>query len=591
VKTRELSARLRDGAASDDAELRAALDLDADVDDASLARALVRELSRRELARAKVNKKRRRDPRDADEPAVMSTPDASFLGRLSVTSKGEATGGVDRPLVGDLDDVHVLLGILRAGTLAQRRAAAERVRERLESGKLTNDEQRSVATTLTSSRDLEIDFEVSRALASLGGARGREARAERDAERAVIDELVPEIEEFWAGQRTTEPISALPPDERARLLVGLRDAPDVVLAHLSSVLDGSDGLSTPEQRHALLTSLRYSGDPRVAPSLVALLAERHHDFGADAARALARIDDPRVHPALAAAYERSPTDYERAVLAGALGLQGDVRGRDYARGLLQNDDERVVIAAVEALESLATNEDCELLLPLLDRADPVLLQHVIRAVGRTGDARGLHPLAQARRQSNMSALWADAEEAEAAIRAVIELRGEEAPPLEESLDLATAAQSGAAERARDPVIVRFTSWWDFAIGHVWLALGASRRAIRKFERAAGRRPGWALPLAALALHHARKDRPAQALAAFRRALEADRGTVERNLYTIRVLARIFLRRAEEVEKTGRVDIARGLIEEVLSLDLRRVPNEVRFELSRRHESLRLRGST
>jgi hypothetical protein len=38
-----------------------------------------------------------------------------------------------------------------------------------------------------------------------------------------------------------------------------------------------------------------------------------------------------------------------------------------------------------------------------------------------------------------------------------------------------------------------------------------------------------------------------------------------------------------------VDIARGLIEEVLALDLRHVPSELRFELSRRQEQLRTRS--
>jgi len=139
-------------------------------------------------------------------------------------------------------------------------------------------------------------------------------------------------------------------------------------------------------------------------------------------------------------------------------------------------------------------------------------------------------------------------------------------------------------------VVRFSSWFDFVMGHLWLGLGAWRRAISRFERAAARRPGWAAPLAALALHHARKERPPQALAAFRRALEADRPWVEGNIYAMRALARVFLRRAEEVEKSGRVDIARGLIEEMLALDLRRVPSELRFELTRRQEHLRQRSA-
>ena len=91
------------------------------------------------------------------------------------------------------------------------------------------------------------------------------------------------------------------------------------------------------------------------------------------------------------------------------------------------------------------------------------------------------------------------------------------------------------------------------------------------------------------MHHARNERPGQALSAFRRALESDKTWVERNVFAIRTLVRIFLRRSEEVEKSGRVDIARGLVEEALSLDLRRVPGELRFELSRRQEQMRGAG--
>src|SRR5690606_5061948 len=139
-------------------------------------------------------------------------------------------------------------------------------------------------------------------------------------------------------------------------------------------------------------------------------------------RALARIEDPRVHPAVAVAYERSVVDHERATLAGALGAVGDVRGRDYVRKLLSSDDDRVLLAAVAALSSLAISEDCERLIPLLERTDPVLLTHVIRALGRAGDPRGLLPLAELRRESGLSALFSDAEDAEAAIRALMELR-------------------------------------------------------------------------------------------------------------------------------------------------------------------------
>ena len=583
VGVKRLERRLREGAGGDDAELRQALGVSSD-DDGELARALVTAVGEEALGHVQCGAEK--DPRSPEAPPVVSAADASFLGRLTASSEH----GAEQLGVAELDDVQTLLAVLRAGGLVQRRAAALRLGALVEGGELSNEDVRSVTTTLLNVRDVEIAFEVSRAREALPGARGRAARQESEEYSEVVEKLAQAVEDFWSGQLSVEPVGALPPDHRAQLMVRLRDAPDVVLDHLSSVLDGSDGVSGKGSRLAMLSSLRYSGDPRLTPALVSLLSSRNADFVPEAARSLARVDDPRAHPALAAAYERSVVDSERAILAGALGIASDVRGRDYVRKLLGSDDDRVLSAAVEAMESLANAEDAERLVPLLDQSDPVLLTHVIRALGKTGDARGLLPLVELRRESGLSALFADAEDAEASIRSLMELRGEEPPEHTESIDLATASRSGMAERARDPVVVRFSSWFDFVMGHLWLGLGAWRRAISRFERAAARRPGWAAPLAALALHHARKERPPQALAAFRRALEADRPWVEGNIYAMRALARVFLRRAEEVEKSGRVDIARGLIEEMLALDLRRVPSELRFELTRRQEHLRQRSA-
>ncbi|MBC7173423.1 MAG: hypothetical protein H5U40_13370 [Polyangiaceae bacterium] len=84
----------------------------------------------------------------------------------------------------------------------------------------------------------------------------------------------------------------------------------------------------------------------------------------------------------------------------------------------------------------------------------------------------------------------------------------------------------------------------------------------------------------------RRGQHAAALGAFRRALSADRVRLERNPIIVRALARAFLRRAEEVERDGRTDIARGLLGEALAFDLRRAPSTLRFELKRQHELLR-----
>lgn len=585
VAADRLSRRLEEGAGGDDAELRRRLGLPADAPDRDLARALVRALSTAQIASVGVGSEHARDERDPGRAAPIIQLDASFLGRLGARS-GDARPGVEQ-----LEDVHTLLAVLRAGTLAQRRAAAMRLGARLaEARDLSNDKIRAATSTLLSLRDVEIAFEVSHAREALPGAHGRQARQETEEFARLLEPLVQAIDDFWAGQSSSEPIASLPPDQRAQLMVRLRDAPDVVLRHVGSVLDGSDGVATRQARLALLSSLRYSGDPRLVPSLVGLIATRNPELVPEAARALAHIDDPRAHPAIVAAYDRSVVDVERAMLAGALGLCGDVRGRDYVRKLLASDDERALIAAAAAMESLATAEDVPHLVPLLERSDPILVAHAIRAIGRTGDPRGLPVLAELRESVGLSGLWGDVEDAEAAIRAHMELRGEELPDHTGAFAIAVAPRAAMEERKREPALVRLRSWLDYVAASAWLAIGAARRAVARFERASARRDGWAPPLAAIALHHARKGRTAQALAAFRRALEVDQRWVERQVVVVGTLARVFLRRAEEVERGGRVDIARGLVEEVLSLDLRRVPSELRFELSRRQEQLRARMS-
>ena len=144
---------------------------------------------------------------------------------------------------------------------------------------------------------------------------------------------------------------------------------------------------------------------------------------------------------------------------------------------------------------------------------------------------------------------------------------------------------GARERPETPTGARFKAFRSYLFGQLLLAFGVVKAGIARLEQAATLRPGWARPWVAIALNHARRRKHAAALAAFRRAIETDRSMVERNPITIRSLAQTFLRRAEQVERDGRHDIARGLLGEVLDLDLRRAPPAVRFEIQRRRKAL------
>ncbi|AKF06962.1 HEAT repeat domain-containing protein [Sandaracinus amylolyticus] len=571
---RRLVERVRRGAAPGEDALRKTLGVGGEADDREVARELVATIARGALSDLRVG-----EPEDA-RPAASTPVDGSFLGRLA------ARPGEDRPCIAELDDVPTLVAVLRGGSLQQRRAAALRFREMLERGDLDDARIGAIEQVLIGHRDPDVAFEVTRARAALPGEVGDEARDEDEPWAELVKKLEPEIARFWEGETTTEPIAELPGEQRAWIGLRARLLPDRVIAHLSAVLEGSDGASDLASRRALLESLRCAGDPRLLPALVSLLESRVPELVPDAARALARIDDPRARPALVAAHERSVVDLERAVLAGALALAGDARGLAYLRTLLRGDDPRVVLAAAEAMEWAATSEDVELLIRMLDRRDAALLGVLVRALGRIGDGRALRALEALRDREPPSALLADVEDAAAAIRAQMDLRGEEPPVPAEPSSLATAARAGVVARgAEETFWARLQGRFDLLLGRLWLAIGAVGRAIAWFELAAARRPRWPEPLAAIALAHVRQGEPARALGAFRRAIEANRAWVEHERPVVRTLAGVVLRRAEEMERAGRLDIARGLLDEVLDLDLRRVPSNVRFELRRRREAL------
>ena len=332
-----------------------------------------------------------------------------------------------------------------------------------------------------------------------------------------------------------------------------------------------------------MISLRYAGDARLVPSLIRLLDSGSGEVVAEAARALRRVEDPRVKPALVQAYERSVVDTVRASIAGALGEHGDRRGADYVRGLLAREDAETVRGALAALDTLGGAEDTDALLPFLEHEDRDVATTAVRTLGRVADGRSLPALMQMHADVHVSAMRATIEDAQRAVLARLDLRGEEPPETE------VEVQRKAIERKEGPKTTagrRFKSFRSYWIGRLWLAIGVFGRGIARLELSANMAPGSAKPLLALAMANYDRGRTAQALAAFRRAVEADRVRIERDPQAARTLVRTFLRRAEEVEKDGRRDIARGLLGEALSLDLRRAPSPLRFELERRLDVLR-----
>ncbi len=543
----------------------------------------------------------REPPGDAGQAATGGASrgtDASFLGQLTVSSALAA--GAGRPDAGglgvdDLDDPRTLVCVLRAGSLRQRRAAARRLTELLR-------ETESIAPAAEVARGIEdlrepaLEHELRALRAEIPGGALDGAEDDRPI-GPLVDQVSRAITLFWDGETTGEPLGEMPRDRRVLLLHRVRDLPDGIVRHVAAVIEGDDGPSSLAARRDVLTLCQHAGDPRLVPALASVVAAGPAELRVDAARALAEIEDPRVAPALKAAYRRSVDERERAELGGALGAAGDLRARHFVRSLLARDDRELRLAALRALEHLGDTDDLDALLadfpPGGERRggspfeDDEEVWQKVRTLGRIGDGRALAVLGQLYARTRLAGLRAEIEEAEAAIRARMEVRGE---ALDERVTLARPAEESSAPQDA-PVHHRLRGLLDYLVGHLLLAIGAVHSGIARLERAAERRPRWSTPWVAIAMAWARRGQHAAALGAFRRALSADRGRLERNPIVVRALARAFLRRAEEIERDGRIDIARGLLGEALAFDLRRAPSTLRFELKRQHELLQRRSPT
>jgi HEAT repeat protein len=508
-------------------------------------------------------------------PSTGALADSSFMGQ--VMAPGRSTIVVD-----EMTDVSTLLALGRGGTLQQRRAALGRLGRLLDERALSGEPLRAAIDGVSENRDVALTYELLAVRARLPGRSGRGARTERETWERLVQQLEADVQRFWDGQQDAEPLAQLAGADRAQVLLRARDLPDTLVAHVSALAEGTDGLLGPQQRRDVLAALHPAADPRLVPALVYVLQSGTDALVKEAARALGRIDDPRVVPALRQAYERSAAEDTHLVIAGALGVAGDTRGAPEVSEIFARDDDSLALFVLEALESLGKPEHGDAVCHYLDSADPALRARAQRTLGRIADGRVLAAMEARRRATQVSAERAELEEAMDAIAARMELRGEEAivPDPGETRD---AAPSEGGSRA--PFRQRLRAYWNHVVGTLWLALGAVARATARFEFASLQRPGWSQPLVSMGLAFVRRREHAQALNAFRRALTADRQRVERNPLVVGPVARAFLRRAEEVERDGRHDIARGLVAEALALDLRRAPSEVRFELQRLSESL------
>jgi HEAT repeat protein len=544
--------------------------------DEQLARALVQRAAASALpvsTPARSSSVPPRHARDSSRPS-MAPRTAAAQNPLGASTKS----------LRDLDSLHTLSLIVKAAGLFLRRAAVARIGELLSGPEVIAAEQRrQVLETLRSRGHAELAFEIGAVLAALPGGEGRGARAEQRARQDLAARVQLRVLAFWEGEHAVEPLTELSAEERAMLLPHARALGDVTIRHLSGLLeDKSAHIAEPELR-VLLTLLEHAGDARLLPALRTLLFEEPGALYEPCVRALASIDDPRVPGLLGDAYERATRTPQRLLLAAALGRFGDSRGLGYARNVLREQDPVHLATAVDVLSEVGGKDDVQRIIDLLEHADPRVKHAAIRGLARVGDSRALLPLAELRARVAPSSKRADIEDAESAIVARAELLGE-ALPSGDALYSGDDTRRMVAIARRDPALLRLRARVYYSVALVCSLCGAIRRANSLFEAASALLPGWLAPVRSLALLHARRKDMAASLAAFRRALDIDRAELEADAHAVSVMATTYLRRAESVAREGQVDIARGLVDEVLSYDLRRAGADVRLALSERRET-------
>jgi HEAT repeat protein len=581
-----LSILAHGSAGIDQAQVRAALGLRYDSTDEQFAHALVQQAARAALPALQVGVSSAppRQARDSSRPPRSSAPPRSSIPPRLAAFQG--TLGASSRNLQELDNLHTLLLIARAAGLFMRRAAVARVGELLLGVELISAEQRR--QTIDSLRNLahaELAFDIGNVLAALPGGEGRSARTEQRLRQDLAGRVQLRVLAFWEGEHHAEPFTALSAEERASLLPQARALSDVTIRHLSALLEDSAAHVAEPELRVLLMLLEHAGDARLLPALRSVLDEQTTALFEPCVRALASIDDPRVPGLLGEAFERATRTPQRLLLAAALGRFGDARGLGYARYVLREQDPVHLAAAVDVLSEVGGKDDVQRIIDLLEHPDPRVMHSAIRGLERIGDSRALPPLAELRSRVEPSAKRADIEDAESAIAARAELLGEALPSGEALYMSRDTRRMVAIARARDPALLRFRARLFYSVAVVCSLCGAARRANSLFEAASALLPGWLAPVRALALLHARRKDIAAALAAFRRALDIDRTELESDTHAVSAMATTFLRRAEAVEREGRLDIARGLVDEALSYDLRRAGAEVRLALSERREAL------
>jgi hypothetical protein len=478
-------------------------------------------------------------------------------------------------------DAAALWATARGGSLLERRAALARLAE-------LGAEDASVLDDIDLD-SLKLEVELERDLHLAGalrrGAPGRDSRSALAAAKSTLDRFAAEVLRTLDGVRDGDSFLDLDPHERARLMLHLRGAEDSTVAflmdRLQQLLAGGETAEACDR----IAALRPAADPRTLPVLAgALLDDARSDVRAEAARAIARIDDRRVPVLLGVASARASEIGERLALAEALGIWGDMRGTDIVRECLADPRDALRISALEALydPTLAELGMASARSGSLDERRAAL-----RAVGRAGEEQALLWLDGLVQEDPPPALSAEIRAARGSVLARVEMRGEAPAELLERTRRAAPRVKALARKLGAPPTKRhrFAAWLLMLRAVIARLFGLRETASSLCDRALAADPGWHQPaLYQGNLWLARGDK-SRAVAGFRRALHIAPAALLTNGDVMTRITNTYLARTDELMRGQRVEAARALVDELMFLDLSAVPAHVRHAARRRRRRM------
>jgi tetratricopeptide (TPR) repeat protein len=481
-------------------------------------------------------------------------------------------------------DVLRLVNLLRVGDLVRKREAALMLGEFLvRRRKLASEEHYRLALdALTSNRDPAVALETTESLARLGGAEARRAKAAVERMEAFFDKLTDRIRHYWDGALQDDPLGELSDSDLVSLGIWMRRAPDYIAGHVAEDMLARLGRGETSALASVTSAVVPSGDARLLPVLIRVLQDAGYEARVAAIKAIAHIDDPRSLGALRKSLRHATDELERVMLARALANFGDDSGRADLLDRLDGSTPSFVLE--ETLKAVGLLPDMEPAVlerieGLVESPSSAIALAAIRALSLQGDADTVERLEKL--AAERVTLRAAANRAAGDLRARLALAGDER--------FAGPGSDLALRKVQRPgLLPRIRSVLWYLLGVVFAALHQWHRARGAASRASRTNPSSAKGHFLSGYVWIQEGRDDAAIESYRQGLQIDPLFPVRQWGEADRLLGAYLRHAELLAKRhGRRDESIALLEETEFIDLRSADPNLKIEVDRRLDGLKL----